>query len=85
VRAGRRNALTDDAHRAALAQDMPIVWPAGGLGGLGLVPFQLNTHYIDEEREVKAHMGESREWRCARPNRPRPPCVCRSSCRLSCP
>ena len=31
--------------------DMPIVWP-DGLAGLGFVPFQVNTHYIDREREV---------------------------------
>ena len=38
--------------------DMPIVWPEG-LNGLNLVPFQVNTHFIDEERELKNHMGES--------------------------
>ena len=38
--------------------DMPIVWPESGLGGLHLVPFQINTHFIDEERELKNHMGE---------------------------
>jgi len=42
--------------------DMPIVWPAS-LAGLGLVPFQINTHYIDPEREVKHHMGETRQKR----------------------
>lgn len=43
--------------------DMPIVWPERGLDGLGLVPFQINTHYIDEERELKNHMGETRAKR----------------------
>lgn len=42
--------------------DMPIVWPRS-LAGLGLVPFQINTHYIDSGREVKHHMGETREKR----------------------
>lgn len=42
--------------------DMPIVWPKS-LAGLGLIPFQINTHYIDSEREVKHHMGETREKR----------------------
>ena len=31
----------------------------GSLQGLCLVPFQINTHYIDEERELKNHMGET--------------------------
>mmetsp|Transcript_19486 Transcript_19486/g.44789 ORF Transcript_19486/g.44789 Transcript_19486/m.44789 type:complete len:340 (-) Transcript_19486:671-1690(-) len=43
--------------------DMPIVWPEAGLGGLCLVPFQINTHYIDEARELKNHMGETRAVR----------------------
>jgi len=42
--------------------DMPICWPRS-LAGLGLVPFQINTHYIDAAREVEHHMGETRETR----------------------
>ena len=41
---------------------MAIVWPAG-LHGLGIVPFQINTHYIDEHREISNHMGETRQKR----------------------
>lgn len=43
--------------------DMPIVWPEAGLHGLCLVPFQINTHYIDAERELQHHMGETRAKR----------------------
>lgn len=42
--------------------DMPIVQPPS-FAGICLVPFQINTHYIDKEREVKHHMGETRETR----------------------
>lgn len=42
--------------------DMPIVWPET-LNGLSLVPFQINTHYIDEARELQNHMGETRAKR----------------------
>ena len=34
--------------------DMPIVWPAD-LRGLCLVPFQINTHYIDEVSAATRH------------------------------
>lgn len=43
--------------------DMPIV-ESGGLDALGLVPFQLNPHYLDPV-EGLAHMGETREQRLA--------------------
>lgn len=42
--------------------DMPIVSPPS-FAGMCLIPFQINTHYIDKEREVKHHMGETRETR----------------------
>lgn len=41
--------------------DMPIVEPAG-LGSLGLVPFQINCHYLDPDTSSR-HMGETRETR----------------------
>lgn len=50
-----------DARRRALA--VPIVWPSLGLHGLCLIPFQINTHYIDEARELQNHMGETRAKR----------------------
>lgn len=41
--------------------DMPIVEPAS-LTSLGLIPFQLNLHYLDSE-PGSTHMGETREER----------------------
>jgi dipeptidase E len=41
--------------------DMPIVEPAE-FGALGLVPFQMNPHYLDPAPDSR-HMGESREQR----------------------
>ncbi len=41
--------------------DMPIVQP-DGLDALGLMPFQLNAHYVDAEAN-STHMGESRAQR----------------------
>ncbi len=48
--------------------DMPIVWP-NSPGGLGLVPFQINTHFVsgkayyEVDGQMVPYAGESREDR----------------------
>lgn len=42
--------------------DMPIVYPPS-FDALQLVPFQINAHYIDPEKHLNGHMGETRDTR----------------------
>jgi dipeptidase E len=49
--------------------DMPILWPQKGLAGMGLLPFQLNPHYIEGKfyhevgGKMVVHHGETRDER----------------------
>lgn len=42
--------------------DMPIVWPRGGPAALGVVPVQLNAHWVDPD-PASTHQGETRRQR----------------------
>ena len=44
--------------------DMPVVWPTAGPTALGLVPVQINAHYVDPD-PTRTHQGETRLERLA--------------------